>query len=435
MSHHRNKLDGCANDDENMPSQILIRDPTVYHPDQPATAKGLGGDDIASVSTVFIQPAGSDRRFVQPAGSDGAASLVMNDISASPRLFGYFVCCISSIVSMISSSLFYTGGTERVNLDTIIGAAEGFGVTITSQQEQITNKWIESLHNQGIMYFYEKSGNIVQRWKVYGAIAVSSLMALITLLVLLAHFDSYFFPRKFRRFFADGSKSERNLLFVLIFIAICALEINTSRFSVGEAQANVFFSAWTSFIASVFNYELWRKNAGRHLTFENVLFDKSFRTKRFWMLLAIFSTITLVAFFEHTLHNNFMKDEEKILNCTIITAKNEWMWMSLFSCLLVWGLLFFRTRYKLSDVSNPKLVWILETTYSGALVAMNVTAIANFTGGVSDKVPCPSNLYFGLWGAFVVSIWIFSSLLQNYHIYWLAKEEVETTPDRRGTEE
>jgi hypothetical protein len=416
-----------------MPSQILIRDPTAY-PEQPrntATTKGLGGEDSASASTVFVRPAGSERR------NDGAAiSLFMNDISASPRLFGYFFCCISSIVSMISSSIFYTSGIERANLDTILDSAETFNVTITPQQKQISNQWIEALHNQGIMYFYETRGNIVQRWKVFGAIAVSGLMALITLLVLVAHFDSYFFPRTFRRFFADGSKSERNLILVLIVIAICALQINTSRFSVGEAQANVFFSAWTSFIACVFNYELWRKNAGRHLTFENVLFDKNFRTKRFWMLLAIFSTITLLAFFEHTLHNNFMEDEEKLMNCMIITGKNEWMWMFLVSCVMAWGFLFFRTRCKLSDIGNPKLVWILETTFSGALVAMKGTAIANFTGGVSDKVPCPSNLYFGLWGAFVVDIWIFSSLLQNHHIYWHAKEEeAETSTDRRGTGE
>ncbi len=131
-----------------------------------------------------------------------------------------------------------------------------------------------------------------------------------------------------------------------------------------------------------------------------------------------------------------MEDEEKLMNCMIITGKNEWMWMFLVSCVMAWGFLFFRTRCKLSDIGNPKLVWILETTFSGALVAMKGTAIANFTGGVSDKVPCPSNLYFGLWGAFVVDIWIFSSLLQNHHIYWHAKEEeAETSTDRRGTGE
>ena len=112
------------------------------------------------------------------------------------------------------------------------------------------------------------------------------------------------------------------------------------------------------------------------------------------------------------------------------------MWLFVCVCLLTWGFLIFRIRYKLSEVVNTKLVWIIETAFSGALVAMIGTAVANFTGGVSDKVPCPSNLYFGLWGAFVVAIWICSSLLQNYHIYWL-KEEVETTPgrDRRPCKE
>lgn len=283
-----------------MPSQILIRDPTAYAA-QPRNAEGLGGggggDDIASVSTVFVQPVGSDRRKAARPG--GPTSLVLNDISASPRLFGYFFCCIASIVSMISSSLFYTRGIVRANQDFIIDTAESFGVTLTDEQKQIAHEWIGTLNDLKIVYFYGSQGNLVQRWKMFGAIAVSGLMALITLLVLIAHFDSYFFPKTFRRFFADGSKSERNLLIVLIFIAIGALQINTSRFSVGEAQANVFFSAWTSFIACIVNYELWRKNAGRQLTFQNVLFDNNFRTKRFWMLLAIFSTITVLAYFEH----------------------------------------------------------------------------------------------------------------------------------------
>jgi len=399
-----------------MPSQILIRDPTSY-PEQSrhtSTEEGLvAGDDAASVSTVFVQPAGSNRRKDKDARSVADSSLLLNDISTSPRLYGYCVCAISSIVSMISSTIFCTNGTVEPPTIEMIETASDYNLTLTPQLRDITSAWVNSLNDQRMLYFYGVNGNIVQRWKAYGAIAISALMALVSLLVVIAHFDSYFFPKAFRHFFANGSESERNLLIVLICIAICALEINTSRFSVGEAQANVFFSTWTNFIACIFNYELWRTNAGRHLTFQNILFDSNFPTKRFWMLLAIFATITLLAFFEHSLHNTFLKDEEDKMNCTTVSARNLWMWISVVTCLLTWGYLYYRNR-KLSDVSNPKLTWALETVFAAALVAGKGFAISDFTGGVSDKVPCPSNLYFGLWGAFVVATWILGILLQNH---------------------
>ena len=68
-------------------------------------------------------------------------------------------------------------------------------------------------------------------------------------------------------------------------------------------------------------------------------------------------------------------------------------------------------------MTNHKLLWMVETTFACALMAVNGTAISNFTGGVSDKIPCPSNLYFGLWGAFVVAVWVLGGLLQSNHGY------------------
>eukprot|EP00986_Skeletonema_menzelii_P009096 scaffold4054_cov142-Skeletonema_menzelii.AAC.19 len=307
-----------------MPSQILIRDPTAY-PEQrrnTSTAEGIAReDDIASVSTVFIQPEGRDRR--KDATPIAAASLLRNDISASPRLYGYCVCLISSIVSMISSSIFYTNGTvvpptvEMVEEDMSLNAT-----LMTSEQKEITLAWFRALNDQNVRYMYGVNGNFVQRWQAIGSMAVSGLMSLVTLLVVIAHFDSYFFPRKFRNFFADGT------------------------------------------------------------------------------------------FLEHILHHNFWGED---IDCTKLSASNLWLWLGLVSCSLSWGFIYYRNR-RLTDVSNPKLLWVVETTFASALVAIMGAAISNLTGGLSDKVPCPSNLYFGLWGAFVVAVWILGSLLQNHHI-------------------
>lgn len=418
-----------------MPSQILIRDPTADCK-RPTTTSDVLGEDIASVASSafrgFIQPVGTERR--KDTGPVGAASLVLkNDISTSPRLFGYFVCCIASIVSMLSTTLFYVTGTGIPPINTVLGHAKNHGVTLNSTQLEITSDMFEALEAQRAAYFYGKRGNVVQLWKLYGSIAVSSLLALITLLVLIAHFDSWFFPNTFRRIFADGSIVERNLLLMIILITIVALEISTSRFSVGEAQANVFFSTWTTFIASTINYEIWRTSAGRHLTFQNVLFesDSKFRDKRFWLLLSIFQSIILLSYLEHTAHNHFFKEVQQTFDCKLVSLSNRWLWIAIAGCFLVWMNFFVKTRCKIS----LRLKWVMDAAVSGTAVGLNGTAIGYFTGQAVDRVHCPSNLYFGLWGAFVVAIWIFSSLLQNFHLHWHPKEEAETTTTgRRGAE-
>lgn len=419
-----------------MPSQILIRDPTADCK-RPTNTSDVLGEDIASVASSafrgFIQPVGTERR--KDAGPTGAAALVLkNDISTSPRLFGYFVSCIASIVSMLSTTLFYVTGTGIPPINTVLGHAKNHGVTLNSTQLEISIDMFETLEAQRAAYFYGKRGNVVQLWKLYGSIAVSSLLALITLLVLIAHFDSWFFPNTFRRIFADGSIVERNLLLMIILITIVALEISTSRFSVGEAQANVFFSTWTTFIASIINYEIWRTSAGRHLTLQKVLFDSdsdsNFRNKRFWLLLSIFQSIILLSYLEHTAHNHFFKEVQQTFDCRLVSPANQWLWIAIAGCFLAWMNFFVKTRCKIS----LRLKWVMDAAVSGTAVGLNGTAIGYFTGQAIDRVHCPSNLYFGLWGAFVVAIWIFSSLLQNFHLHWPKEEAETTTTGRRGAE-
>ena len=334
---------------------------------------------------------------------------------------------------MLSTTLFYVTGTGIPPINTFLRHAANHGVTLNSTQLEITSDMSEALEAQRAAWFYGERGNVVHLWKLYGSIAVSSLLVLITLLVLIAHFDSWFFPDTFRRIFADGSKVERNLLLMIILITIVALEISTSRFSVGQAQANVFFSTWTTFIAATINYEIWRTSAGRHLTFQKVLFDSdsnsNFRNKRFWLLLSIFQSISLLSYLEHTAHNHFFDEVQQTVDCRLVSPNNQWLWIAVAGCFLAWVNFFVKTRCKIS----LRLVWVIDALVSGTAVGLNGTVIGYFTGQAVDRVHCPSNLYFGLWGAFVVAIWIFSSLLQNCHLHWSAKEEAETT-GRRGAE-
>ena len=74
---------------------------------------------------------------------------------------------------------------------------------------------------------------------IFTFIKISGLLTIITISIVIAHFDSVFCVKKNRIYFSDGSKQEKNLLILLIVLSVIALQINTSKYSVGEAQANV----------------------------------------------------------------------------------------------------------------------------------------------------------------------------------------------------
>ena len=76
------------------------------------------------------------------------------------------------------------------------------------------------------------------------SIQLEGLLTIITMAIVIAHFDSVFCVKKNRVHFRDGSLFERNLLIMLIILSVCALYISTSKFSVGEAQANVSLILW-----------------------------------------------------------------------------------------------------------------------------------------------------------------------------------------------
>lgn len=101
----------------------------------------------------------------------------------------------------------------------------------------------------------------VYLWKLWCTMAVATAGSLIFLIILIMHFDTICFPRTWFQLFRDGSLSERNLLFCLLAFWAASLHINTSSFSVGEVQANVFFTTWIVFVCMVLNLGVWRESA------------------------------------------------------------------------------------------------------------------------------------------------------------------------------
>lgn len=266
-----------------MPTPIVIRDPNLdQQVDPPQAPRGTSAEHCSSQSF---------RNNVQTRNGD---------ISTSPRFLGYIFSFFSSAVLLASSVMFYVRGVYPTDFNDLKDIAEKNGITISTKEINGLQARYDSM-NFSSKLFFTSGGIVTQNYQVYGSIAVSALLTVITMVVLFAHLDSFCCPNYFRHFFRDGSKSERNLILALTAISAISLQICTSRFSIGEAQINVFFSTWTNFISCALNFEVWRNSAGRHSTFQNILFDKAFPLKRYWFILSIFTTISFLSLIDYFL--------------------------------------------------------------------------------------------------------------------------------------
>jgi len=223
-----------------MPAPILIYDPKIYG--EPNDPRAIVGDDpikgFRNFLTISKTSADEQPSIDNTERSSNKTSRYMEDISTSPRLLGYVFSCISSALAMITATVFYVRGTTVASPITVESYARQVGIELTKNETELFTQRIDDMNKTYHLYF-GSGGSLVQQYKVYGAIAVSGLLTLITLTIVIAHFDSILCVKKNRINFRDGSKVERNLILFLLFLSVIALHINTSKFSVGEAQANV----------------------------------------------------------------------------------------------------------------------------------------------------------------------------------------------------
>jgi len=172
-------------------------------------------------------------------------ALSSEDIRASPRLLGYCFQLLASIVMLISVTAFYRkdNGDDNTPLE------------------------LWSLFNRTRVednnIFYSQEGGAVFIWKLIGCFVVSAFGTIFTLGIIVVHFDTVCFPSFWLLSFRDGSRHEQFLLISLAIFWAIGLHINTSFDSVGNSQANVFFTSWISFFSSILNYGIWRVSAGR----------------------------------------------------------------------------------------------------------------------------------------------------------------------------
>ena len=149
---------------------------------------------------------------------------------------------------------------------------------------------------------------------------------------------------------------------------------------------------------------------GRRHTFQKILFGK----QRHWFLLAILATIACLSTIDFFVNNNIVQDTHN-LRCLTVSYNNKWIWLSAIGSLVCWFVLFLQ-RYAHRHAGNRKIVLITKITE--AIVALGIIGcygyvVASFTGGRLDHVQCPSNLYFSVWGAFFLAVWILSTQIQQ----------------------
>ena len=158
------------------------------------------------------------------------------DIRASPRLAGYLYVLIASVVMVASVAQFY-------------------------KNDDLEKAFFDKYGYLKKEKFVLIDGARVLIWKFIGAFVVACVGISSSLLILLVHFDTFLFPRFWRKVFRDGSIWERNLLIINGIFWAAGVHICTSSFSIGATQANVYFTTWIAFIASALNFDMWRVSA------------------------------------------------------------------------------------------------------------------------------------------------------------------------------
>jgi hypothetical protein len=166
-------------------------------------------------------------------------------------------------------------------------------VVQTSGLFETVERMSEGSEQTGVVFndkYYTTDSGLLFRWKLWAAIYQSAAAVGLCLLTLLVHFDTVAFPNLWVRVFRDGSTVEHNWILFLIFVGMTGLHVATSVLSVGEYQANVYFTAWISFGAMALNYGVWRESAGLRSWAEKV--NSYHRETTYnWIWTGIFSCI------------------------------------------------------------------------------------------------------------------------------------------------
>lgn len=322
-------------------------------------------------------------------------NLSSNDIHASPRLLGYLFALIASAVMLASVVQFYRN--FRLNVPPEFDVDSKYVATAT-----------------GLVY----------GWKLWGAVAVASGGCLFNLLTIVAHFDSVLCPQFWMKFFRDGSLQERNLIIALVIFWSAGIEICTSSLSVGEQQANVYFTTWIAFGATVSNLSVWRESAGLPSLLDKISHNHRETTYN-WCWTVVFSIIfagavtdtfinreTLPVRFQELSYQLNLSDWRIVLSivwaevglCLLAITLNEYCYQS---CRLPCACTRKGEKYRCLMGWRQMEGFVILIDLGGKFYVILVYT------GVDGIVNGLSNAYFGVWGSFFCSVFCLGTWLRE----------------------
>lgn len=271
--------------------------------------------------------------------------------------------------------------------------------------------------------------SLVIRWKLIGALVVSAIGIGSSLLILLLHFDTVVAPKTWICVFRDGSTVERNLILLLVLFWALAVHVCTSSSSVGESQANVFFTAWVAFGAVAHNLSVWRDSAGKPLIFEQLSgrqHQQKRKTTYNWLWTAFFSTIfagSLTELMSSRNNPELRSGEETLFKNWILLL--IWAWVDVIICILAiaFNELFPRSSWWTSPCYVRRTTednyycvfgWQqMEGPVVLILAGFKLYFILEYTG-VNGFFNGLSNPYFSVWGSLFNSLFCFATWLREY---------------------
>lgn len=194
-----------------------------------------------------------------------AGRLTSDDIRASPRFAGYVFSMIAAAVLLVSAVQFY-------------------------RQDTLVDEEIVLPEVDNDTFFVTTGSALVYRWKLWGAIYAGSIGVALSLLILLAHFDTCCLPQLWMHVFRDGSIIERSIILFLLAFWATTLHVCTSSLSIGEQVGNVYFTTWIAFGSIALNYFVWRESAGLP-SMEDMVSQWRRETTYNWIWIGIFSAV------------------------------------------------------------------------------------------------------------------------------------------------
>jgi hypothetical protein len=290
--------------------------------------------------------------------------------------------------------------------------------------------------------FFVASTGLVYRWKLWGSIYMSATGTGLCLLTLLVHFDTVCLPRLWKSVFQDGSTAERNLILFFILFWAANVHICTSSLSVGESQANTFFTAWIAFGSIALNYTVWRESAGLPSLADKVNFHQRETTYN-WIWTGIFSAV-----FAGSATDIFINREEITLRLRdeiLVLENKEWVivlavvWTEVAVCIM--AVLF--NEWFPQPMTLPGRIQCRGASYRCVLgwrqlegpivlaaLGTKFWVILEYTG-VGGVVNGLSNGYFGVWGSFFNSVFTLGTWLrENKNIEYIVREESDEDEHR-----